>query len=307
MKRAIVTGCTSFLGIALIQHMERLGIEVYAIARPGSSRLGAVPASQSVHLIQCELGELDSVRLPDEKMDALFHIGWTSDFDNPRFNREGQRINVGIAEKAMRLAERSGCEVFSGVGSQAECGLVNGCITPDTPEAPMTEYAKAKIETFHSLERMAEKSGMKLCWPRLLSAYGPYDRPHTLIMSCIRAAFMGGKLDLTPCGQIWDYVYVDDAAKAIYMIAENGEPMKRYPIGSGVGRSLRYYVEEIAKRAGSKSILKGIGAKPYGENQVMNLLADMTEVEKDTGFVCEYDFRAGIEKTIAHWSSIHSA
>lgn len=73
MKRAIVTGCTSFLGIALIQHMERLGIEVYAIARPGSSRLGAVPASQSVHLIQCELGELDSVRLPDEKMDALFH------------------------------------------------------------------------------------------------------------------------------------------------------------------------------------------------------------------------------------------
>lgn len=304
MKRAIVTGCTSFLGIALIQYLERMGIEVYAIARPRSSRLGVVSVSSSLHIIQSELSELDNVRLPDKKMDAFFHIGWMSDFRNPRFNREGQCLNIECTEKAMRLAEQCGCDVFLGVGSQAECGLVNGCITSDTPEAPLTEYAKAKTETFHRLTKMVERNGIRLCWPRLLSAYGPYDRPHTLIMSCIRAAFTEEQLALTPCEQIWDYIYVDDAARAIYKIAEKGKSLKRYPIGSGVGRSLRYYVEGIARVTGNMGFLEGIGAKPYSENQVMNLLADMTEVEKDTGFVCEYDFHTGIEKTVSYWHSI---
>lgn len=306
MKRAVVTGCTSFLGIALIRYMESMDIEVYAVARPGSSRLGAVPASRSIHLIQSELSQLDDIRLPDEKMDAFFHIGWTSDFNDPRYNREGQKLNVECAEKAMRLAQQSGCDVFLGVGSQAECGIVEGCITPDTPEAPLTEYAKAKTAAFHKLAQMSEKSGIRLCWPRLLSAYGPYDRPHTLVMSCIRAALTGAKLELTPCGQIWDYIYVDDAAAAIYSIAEKGKPMKRYPIGSGIGRSLRYYVEEIARITGGDSLLEGIGAKPYSDNQVMNLLADMTEVKKDTGFACKYDFQDGIKKTVAHWQSDHA-
>ena len=304
MKRAIVTGCTSFLGIALIQLMGRLGIEVYAVARPGSSRLGAVPSSPFVHIVQSELSHLDEVWLPDEKVDAFFHIGWTSDFSDPRFNREGQQFNVDCAEKAMRLAQRSGCDVFLGVGSQAECGLVNGCITPDTPEAPLTEYAKAKTRAFHRLAQMSETNGIKLCWPRLLSAYGPYDRPHTLVMSCIRAALREEQFDLTPCGQIWDYIYVEDAAAAIYRIAEKGKPMKHYPIGSGEGRSLRYYVEEISRITGGVALLKGIGAKSYSENQVMNLVADMTEVEKDTGFICEHDFHTGITKTIAFWRSV---
>ena len=38
MKRAIVTGATSLIGIALIQKLLEEGREVYAITRPGIKR-----------------------------------------------------------------------------------------------------------------------------------------------------------------------------------------------------------------------------------------------------------------------------
>ena len=194
MKRAVVTGCTSFLGIALIRYMESMDIEVYAVARPGSSRLAAVPASRSIHLIQSELSQLDDIRLPDEKMDAFFHIGWTSDFNDPRYNREGQKLNVECAEKAMRLAQQSGCDVFLGVGSQAECGIVEGCITPDTPEAPLTEYAKAKTAAFHKLAQMSEKSGIRQSNISRIENGNAVPRLDTL---CALAAAMGKKLRIS--------------------------------------------------------------------------------------------------------------
>ena len=298
MESAIVTGATSFLGIALINYMKRAGITAYAVVRPNSCRLQEIPKGENISVIECELSELDTLPTIPKKTDAFFHIGWSSDFSDPRSNEEGQFLNVKYAEKAMHLAERCGCHTFLGVGSQAECGLVNGCITSDTPPSPLTAYAKAKIAAYHSLAEMSQKSGMKLCWPRLLSAYGPYDRPHTLIMSCIRAALSGQEIALTPATQIWDYIYVDDAAEALFRIAEYGKPMRHYPIGSGIGGSLRSYVECIAEITNNYNLLKGIGAKQYSENQVMNLLADIGDLKKDTGFSCHTDFCEGIKKTI---------
>ena len=300
MKSAIVTGATSFLGIALIDYMKREGMTVYAVTRPNSGRLADIPRGDNIHVVECELSRLEQFPVPTEKVDAFFHIGWSSDFSNPRTNEAGQLLNVTYAKEAMRVAEQCRCDTFLGVGSQAECGLVEGCIMADTPPAPVTAYAKAKIAAYEALASMVSQNGIKLYWPRLLSAYGPYDRPHTLIMSCIRAALAGEKMALTPGGQIWDYIYVDDAAEALYKIAEFGKPMKHYPIGSGVGRSLRSYVEMIAEITGSTGLLEGIGAKGYGENQVMNLLADMSEVKADTGFSCQVDFETGIGRTIAY-------
>ena len=300
MKSAIVTGCTSFIGLSLIKNLAEKGVTVYAISRPGSSRLKKIPLGNNIYLVECELADVHNAKLPATQVDAIFHIGWSSDFSTPRFNKQGQLLNVEYAKNAMYLAEKYNCKSFLGIGSQAECGLVNGCISVNTPANPITEYAKAKVATFQELKKISEKNGVNLFWPRLLSAYGPNDRNHTLIMSCINAALENKTIELTAGEQIWDYIYVDDVAEAIYRIVEFGKPATHYPIGSGVGRSLRSYIEELAGIVGNDSILQGIGAKEYSNNQVMNLLADMSDVKKDTGFTCQVDFRSGIKKTISY-------
>lgn len=300
MKRAIVTGATSLIGIALIKELLREGKEVYAVIRPGSNRREDVLKLGPTAVVEAELGELDQTELSADTCEVLFHVGWSSDFSTPRFNLEGQLQNVVYGEKALNLAHRCGCHTFLSIGSQAECGRVNGCITPDTPSHPENAYAIAKTVTNAKLQNRCDAFGIKFCWPRLLSAYGPYDRPHTLVMQCIRAALMDQDLELTSGAQIWDYVYVDDVARALLCVAERGEHGKKYPIGSGCAQSLRSYIETIAEVVGSDRILYGLGRRAYGEEQVMNLLADLSETKHDTGFCCETDFRTGIQETVSY-------
>ena len=104
-----------------------------------------------------------------------------------------------------------------------ECGRIDGCITPNTPSRPESAYAVAKTVASAKLQSSCEALGMKFCWPRLLSTYGPYDRPHTLVMQCIRAALLDEEIALTAGEQIWDYIFVEDVARALCAIAENGK------------------------------------------------------------------------------------
>ena len=252
-----------------------------------------------MQIIECDLQEIDNILITEE-IDTFFHLGWTSDFINAKYNEVGQFQNVECARKAMLLAERSHCKNFLSIGSQAECGLVEGCITINTPRAPISSYAKAKIAAYDVVSNMSKNNGIKVFWPRLLSAYGPFDRSHTLIMSCIYAALLDKKILMTNGTQVWDYIYVDDVSDALLKIVEFGRPMIHYPIGSGIGRSLKSYIVEIAKATSNIKILESIGKKKYEPNQVMNLVADCTDLEIDTGFSCKVAFSEGIRLTIEY-------
>lgn len=295
IKRAIVTGATSFIGIALIELLLSEGYDVAAIIRPNSLRkLLLMKKFPGVVLVECELKDLEQVILPQEKYDIVFHIGWTSDFANSRFNLEGQMMNVQYCENAVKLAAKYECTSFLGVGSQAECGVVDRPINSSTKDNPMTAYAEAKCMAYDKTRKMCHEYAIYQYWPRLLSAYGPYDRITTMIMSCISACKENCILELTHAEQIWDYIYVKDVAHALLAIAKSGMPEKKYSIASGVGKPLREYISNIAEIMEYPELIKGIGKKGYAENQVMYLVGDIEELIKDTGIQIEYEFEKGI-------------
>ncbi|MDE6052569.1 MAG: NAD-dependent epimerase/dehydratase [Lachnospiraceae bacterium] len=299
MKRAVVTGATSFIGIALIKELIKANYEVIAIIRPSSLRKTLLwTLCPKIKLIECELNQLNRAELNVEQCNVLFHIGWASDFSNSRYNLEGQMRNVKYCEYSVELAARYGCEAYLCVGSQAECGVINEPITSYTKENPMTAYAEAKCIANTKTKDFCKIYGIKHYWPRLLSAYGPYDRNTTMIMSCIQACRDRKILKLTPAEQIWDFVYVENVAKALLAIVEKGNPIKRYPIASGTGKELKEYIADIAKIMDFPEILKGIGQKNYTENQVMYLVGDIKELQNDTGVCMDYDFEQGIRDIV---------
>ena len=232
----------------------------------------------------------------DKKFDVFFSIAWNSDFDNPRYNLEGQLKNVDYTLDAMMTAKRLGCCKFLAIGSQAECGLVNNPIGSYTPDAPLTAYAVAKCEAYVKGCELCDKLGMDFYWPRLLSAYGLFDRPSTLIMSCIDACKKHDALAMTAAEQIWDYVYVDDVARVLRILVERGKPMKKYSIASGVGRPLREYIKIITDVYGYPELLNGIGKRDYTPNEVMYLVGDISELLNDTGLTINPDFEKHIRE-----------
>lgn len=298
MKRAIVTGGTSFIGIALIKELLNNSYEVTAVIRPESSRSDILRKEcKNANIVECDISCLNNlnkyVAIDNSKIkyDVFYHVGWSSNFPNPRYNLKGQMQNVVYTKNAMLVSSELGCEKFLCVGSQAECGLVDRFINSRTSENPITAYAKAKCEAYKECAKLCDAVGVDLYWPRLLSAYGPYDRSGTLVMSCIDACIQHKKLALSRAEQIWDYVYVDDVARALRLITEKGISKKKYAIASGMGRPLKSYIQDIADVYRYPELMNGIGKRPYADNEVMYLVGDVSELYEDMGMVFDTDFK----------------
>jgi nucleoside-diphosphate-sugar epimerase len=107
----------------------------------------------------------------------------------------------------------------------------------------------------------------------------------------------GEKPALTACEQIWDFLYVDDAAKALMLLAEKGRDGEIYCVSSGQSKTLREYVSIACKVLGCDTEI-GFGEIPYGETTVMHLEGNITKLRNETGFEPGISFEDGIKKTI---------
>lgn len=300
MKTYILTGATSFIGLAIIRALANVDARIVALSRPNSTRKKFL-LNAGITVVESELSTLQCVDLSKEigRADVFIHIGWNSDFENSRYNLEGQIKNVDFTLDAIYLAHMCKCGTFVGIGSQAECGVLNTPISELTPENPLNAYAEAKCICYEKGFKLAKELGMKFCWPRLLSAYGPYDRSTTMIASCVEAALKKQKMQFTGCEQFWDYIYVDDVAGALLAIAQKGYEGVRYPISSGKGRLLKEYIEIIANETNFPELIDGVGKRAYVEGQPMYLLGNITRLIEDTGFIPNIEFEMGIQKYIA--------
>ena len=80
-------------------------------------------------------------------------------------------------------------------------------------------------------------------------------------------------------------------------MAEKGRDGAVYCFGSGKTRLLREYIEAL-RDAINPTLPIGFGEREYYPNQVMHLEADITTLQRDTGFYPEYTFEHGIRETI---------
>lgn len=322
MKRVVITGATGVVGMALINKCIESGIEAVVLVNPESHRLDRIPADPHVRVIKCGLEDFsaadgESLGIPvlsrddssvdgvDESAsesryaDVMFHLAWSGTFGDSRNDTALQEKNCEYALDAVRLAHRIGCSVFVGAGSQAEYGRVSGTLSAETPCNPENEYGRAKLRTSSATRDLCHELGIRHVWPRILSIYGPYDGENTMVMTLIRTLLEGGKPALTAGEQMWDFLYADDVADAFFALAKHGRDGGIYPIGSGVARPLREYIEIIRDEIDPKLAL-GFGDVPYSDKQVMYLCADISALTRDTGFSPKVEFAEGAKNTIEY-------
>ena len=58
ISRAVVTGPTGAIGTALCLELAKQGIHVFAVCRPGSHRIGAIPVHKNITVVSCDAAEL---------------------------------------------------------------------------------------------------------------------------------------------------------------------------------------------------------------------------------------------------------
>ena len=317
MKRAVITGPTGAIGRALINECIKDGYEVLAITHRLSQRsadMEGIPHCTVLRLDESEYGraidemEKQGIDWPvpnagtgsaNKKKEGglFFHLAWVASFGDQRNNLVLQMGNVQAAMDAVILAGKLGCEAFIGIGSQAEYGRIRECLRPNTPTEPENGYGSAKLCAGQMTRFLCQEQGIRHIWDRVLSVYGPYDRKETLISTAITQMVNNEDTEFSPCRQVWDYLYSEDAARAILLSGEEGLDGKIYVVGSGVGMPLMWYLQRIAEITGYRKEI-GFGKRPYNQKQVMHLVADITELKRDTGFMPETSFEDGVRKIL---------
>ena len=294
MNNIIVTGATGCVGSAVVRRALAKGMEVTCILHQGSKRLSNLPSDERLKMVECNLSNYHSLEL-NGSYDAFIHLSWDKTFGASRDDAEIQTRNIQYTLDACQLAHRCGCKVFVGTGSQAEYGVQEVDLTSDLPVKPESGYGIAKYAAGKLSALLCKNLGIRHNWVRILSVYGPNDGENTLICYVIRELKAGRSPELTKCEQIWDYLYADDAGDAIIAVAEKGVDGKAYPLGSGRGRKLSEYVEDI-RQIFNPAIEIRYGAKDYYLHQPMHLVADISELKIDTGWSPKTLFTQGIQQ-----------
>ena len=298
MKRAIVTGATGAVGTALLKELVKNKGEVLVICREKSKRNKNIPKDPLIKQINCDLSNLSELKnTTGNKWDVFYHLAWMGTTGVARNDMYLQNKNVEYALDAVKIAKRFGCSTFIGIGSQAEYGRYEGILEVDTPTYPEMGYGYAKLCAGQMTRGYAHELGLQHIWVRILSIYGPNDGMQSMIMSTINKLLNRQVPQLTLGEQLWDYLYSEDAARALYLLANKGKDGKIYVLGSGQAKPLAEYVS-IIKNEINPSAEIAFGAIPYSIKQVMHLQADISELVGDTGWKPEVDFKEGIENII---------
>ncbi len=298
MRRVIITGPTGAIGMALIRKCIEEETEVTAVCHRGSGRIARIPVSDRVKVVECNLDEMTGLpELLEGKYDVFFHFAWACPAGAGRNDTDVQTRNIRYTMEAVEAAAKLGCECFIGSGSQAEYGRVEGKLRADTPTFPETGYGIAKLCAGQMSRLRCAQLGIRHIWFRVLSVYGSYDGEQTMIISSIRKMLRGESPEYTPAEQMWDYLYSEDAAQAFYLAWQSGRDGAVYCLGSGQAKPLREYIEAMRDEI-SPGIPVTFGSRPYAEKQVMYLCADITELQRDTGFAPRTEFSEGIRETV---------
>ena len=307
--KTIVTGISSFIGRNTAKQLVRDHHETYGVIRV-KSRMKPEEAKKLLgvkDVISLDFDDIpnansagffayldNSVFQTFGRFDCWLHFAWDGVGSAGRSDPEIQRRNVENAQKAYRIAQWLGCKLFVFAGSQAEYGKGNA----ETP-LPVSEYGKAKLQFALWAKNEAEKKkDISFLHLRLFSVYGPGDHVTSLVSTCIQTLLEGGDFKAGPCTQKWNYMFIDDCARAICTLAEKPAeaPYRAIDIASAEGRPLKNYVRTIFEMCGGKGRIS-FGVRENNAEGAADLLPN-TETLKKEGFTENYTFEDGIQRTI---------
>ncbi len=294
----VVTGATSFIGLELIDYLVSLRHEVVAVCRPQSKGLPQIP--KEVEIVTAEMADYGSLNNKIKYADVFVNLAWAGTGHDGRNIQDVQKENISNTVAAMHAANKMGCKVFIETGSQAEYGTVLTRIAEDTPCNPFSEYGKAKLKVKNRLFNLSSQIGIKYIHLRIFSLYGENDHPWTLVMSSLEKMLRNDTVDLSPCTQNWNFLYVKDAIRQIYLLSNyafNNPDFKAevYNIASKDTRILKDFVMEMYTLSQSKSELNFGAIIP---SNVVSLDPDVSKTEAATGFISDTVFKDIINNII---------
>lgn len=295
MKIAVVTGAGGFLGRSLVDYLCRDGYTVYCIDIVIKNE--AYENEKNKIFIKCDLKDIDSVEL-DVVPDLFYHLAWEGVSTEKKNDVYVQMRNLDYSLNCLKYAKKIGAKKFIFLGSASEYAYSEKPIDGfSVVPAPCDAYSAMKASVHINLELMSHQLEMSYVHILLPSIYGEKRNDANIITYTIKSLLGGERPTFTALEQIWEYVYVDDAIKALAVIGEKGQNGKSYPVGWNKQVPLAEYIFAVRDSI-DPTLEMGVGERPYKTGRIDNCIMDTTQTLADTQFQPSVPFEEGIKATI---------
>lgn len=294
MRSAIVTGATGLIGRWVVAELLKHHIKVYAIVRDKKKADKIFHAHKNLHIVTYDLhSDVSLSRLIQDEIDVCYHFAWEGVCGDRAGDYGIQLSNIEHTLKLTGFLGELNVKKFIGAGSlhEAEC-LVEMQKEEVSVNAGIM-YKSSKLAAHYMSKVAVCRQGIEFFWPVITNTFGIGEKTPRLVNAAIRRLINGESPKFTPAEQLYDFIYVTDAARAFRLIGEKGVNCRNYILGSGNCRPLREFLECMG-RIVNPDVPLLFGEAPFHGIMLPAEYYDITSLSEDTGFQCEVSFEESI-------------
>ena len=329
--RIVVTGGAGFIGSAVVRHLvDEVGAEVLTLDKltyaGNLANLASVASRPNHRFVRADICDAAAVAevFRSFRPTRVYHLAAESHVDRSITGAaDFITTNVlgtftlleaargywgGLTEaerRDFRFLHVSTDEVYGSLGSE-------GLFTERTPYDPSSPYSASKAASDHLVIAWGRTYGLPTVVSNCSNNYGPHHFPEKLIPLVILNALHGKPLPVYGDGSnIRDWLYVEDHAEALHLIASRGRLGETYNVG---GRNERRNIDVVRTIC---AILDRLAPKTYPHADLITFVTDRpghdaryaidaTKLETELGWRARENFDTGIEKTI-RWYLDHES
>jgi dTDP-glucose 4,6-dehydratase len=324
-RRFLVTGGAGFIGSAVVRHLiENTAYEVLVadkLTYAGNlDNLASVASNERyrfAHTDICNPREMRDI-VSGFRPDVLMHLAAESHVDRS-IDRPGEFIQTNVVgtftllqaalshwrtlkgedRECFRFHHVSTDEVFGSLGPK-------GFFTEETAYSPNSPYSASKASSDHFVRAWHHTYGLPVVLSNCSNNYGPYHFPEKLIPLVTLNALEGKPVPVYGDGSnVRDWLYVEDHARALQLIAERGRNGQSYNVGGhnertnlDVAHQICALVDEFAPDPqGSRArLITFVGDRPGHD---LRYAIDAAKIHGELGWTPRETFESGLRKTVS--------
>jgi dTDP-glucose 4,6-dehydratase len=180
----------------------------------------------------------------------------------------------------------------------------DGAFCETTAYDPSSPYSASKAAADHLVSAWFRTYGLPVVISNCSNNYGPFHFPEKLIPLVVLNALEGKPLPVYGDGSnVRDWLYVEDHARALYLIARRGRLGEKYNVGGRNERSNLSVVESICDildelRPQVESRRRLITLVPDRPGHDHRYAIDASKLERELGWRAAENFDTGLAKTV---------